>query len=320
MLINADWCSNKVQPGFLLLERTSGASPVIFSSVMSSLCSCVPALSQTHLFLFFTQPTCQCQSILSRSLQHDHWSMQLTQQHERNNYRMTHCTHVPGRPCFGDDDCDDNATDVKRAQGQPTFTLPGTRSFSHYPTLPEIRKVLTSSGPSFSKGLLPPQAVHLSISSTHPTAESVLSHFTIYLLIDHNRISTLGYSPKSKYFSSSYNCLFKFSMTAAIFLAGSKSLSMPMWLTPGSSIWWTSSRCCFAHLHIQSLKRWASKAGLQSNFGQGLCLINIATFCKSNDKYNISWVINILAVRNFSTWCIPISSAGSLCRPHLLWL
>ena len=27
---NADWCANKVQPGFLLSERTSGASPVIF--------------------------------------------------------------------------------------------------------------------------------------------------------------------------------------------------------------------------------------------------------------------------------------------------
>jgi len=30
MLTDADWCLNKVQPGFLLSERTSGASPVIF--------------------------------------------------------------------------------------------------------------------------------------------------------------------------------------------------------------------------------------------------------------------------------------------------
>ena len=30
MLIYADWCSNKVQPGFLLLEHTSGVPPVIF--------------------------------------------------------------------------------------------------------------------------------------------------------------------------------------------------------------------------------------------------------------------------------------------------
>ena len=56
--------------------------------------------------------------------------MQLTQQ--RNNYHTTHCTHVPGRPCFSDDDCDDNASDMKRDHGQPTFTLPVTRSFSHY--------------------------------------------------------------------------------------------------------------------------------------------------------------------------------------------
>ena len=30
MLIDADWCSNKVQPSFLLSERISGVSPVIF--------------------------------------------------------------------------------------------------------------------------------------------------------------------------------------------------------------------------------------------------------------------------------------------------
>ena len=36
MVIGADWCSNKVQPGFLLLERTSGVSPVIFSYNKSS--------------------------------------------------------------------------------------------------------------------------------------------------------------------------------------------------------------------------------------------------------------------------------------------
>ena len=36
-LLSADWCSNKVQLGFLLSERTSGASPVIFEHITSCL-------------------------------------------------------------------------------------------------------------------------------------------------------------------------------------------------------------------------------------------------------------------------------------------
>ena len=40
MLTDADWCSNKVQPGFLLSEHTSGASPVIFSSCLQQTDGC----------------------------------------------------------------------------------------------------------------------------------------------------------------------------------------------------------------------------------------------------------------------------------------
>ena len=39
MLINGDWWLNKVQPGFLLSERISGASSVIFLSIASCLAS-----------------------------------------------------------------------------------------------------------------------------------------------------------------------------------------------------------------------------------------------------------------------------------------
>ena len=44
MLTDADWCSNKVQPGFLLSERTSGASPVIFIFIGCQECAPMASL------------------------------------------------------------------------------------------------------------------------------------------------------------------------------------------------------------------------------------------------------------------------------------
>ena len=35
LLIDIDWCSNKVQPGYLLAERSSRASPVIFYNAVN---------------------------------------------------------------------------------------------------------------------------------------------------------------------------------------------------------------------------------------------------------------------------------------------
>ena len=70
-----------------------------------------------------------------------------------NIYHMKEHTYVPRRPCFGEDDDDNDATDIQSTHGRSPVTLPATltvtRIFNHYPTrsLPEVKKPYPS-GPA----------------------------------------------------------------------------------------------------------------------------------------------------------------------------
>ena len=98
MLTDADWCSNKVKPSFLLLKRTSGLSRSFL------------ALSRGE-FLFSLGPTpVSLQALaLTSSMQHraahtTHAIIATTKNNKPNNYHLNHImigpAHVPKCPCL----------------------------------------------------------------------------------------------------------------------------------------------------------------------------------------------------------------------------
>ena len=52
-----------------------------------------------------------------------------------SNHHILERIHIPGRPCFGDDD---DHNDIQNTHGQPpsmlSATKPVTQNFSHYPS------------------------------------------------------------------------------------------------------------------------------------------------------------------------------------------